>query len=455
MTSPTHTYLYNIILAIGIGILIIYFLPSFFSKYQVNLVEQDKFESDTRLIWFADLNNDGYSDKILRWINGGSQTPYLKIEDKGELFYEQWNISGEWLTICPLMIGDYDNNGFSELFALSFKNDSIFINGFEPYKLNGYEIKSRFIFQANKYNMKQDWYVKSNKFIDLNNDGYKDIVFTFIAGFTRQPRKIVAYDIKNDKIITSGSAGIALVDFSYCDIDSDGKTEILGKTFASDNYNEEFINLTDTNSYLLIYDNKLDLKYPPDTNLGVSTNIIAIPFKNNLVSIWIGRTAYNHARTLKIHQDKYGSLYSIEKDLSGLFTGNPQMLVAKDKHNDKLYLIENDNVIEFDDNLKQISGFTSEYKIGGMVEILDFEEDGSDEFLFVTKMKNRIIICRNEFDHPVSIDNIGVPTSNPNVSIRKVKRGNILRFPYNMDSIGIYMNTIGIQTICTVGCITL
>ena len=420
MTNLKHTYIYNIILSLGIGLLIIYFLPSFFSKFQVKLVEQRKVNPDG-LIWYADLNNDGFSEKIYRGLNGGSQTPYLKIDDKGGLFLTQWNITGEWLIISPLMIGDYDNNGFSEIFALSFKNDSVFINGYEPYKKNGCEIKSRFVFKAAKSNGNQDWYIKSNNFIDLNNDGYKEVVFTFCAGFTKQPRRVVVYDIRNDSFLVTPFAGSTLNNISYSDIDSDGKPEICGKTFASDNYNEENINLTDTNSYLFIFDQNLELKYPPDTNYGVTSDVRAVPYKNKIASLWIGRTAYNHKSILKIYNNKNGILTNIEKDVSNLSQYNPQMLVSNKDNQEILYIIGENKIFRFDENLKQISNITIKHNVESTVKTLDFENDGTDELLFISELKDKMIIYRNDFTHPVIIDIAGYPALNPKVNIRRVK----------------------------------
>ena len=419
MTKLKHTYIYNIILSIGIGLLIIYFLPSFFSKYKVKLIEHKKTNKNL-LVWYADLNNDGVSDRISRGLNFGSKTPYLTVNDKDEYILEQWNINGEWIILSPLMIGDYNINGFSEIFALSFKNDSIFLNGYEPYKKDGYKIKSRFIFKAKKYNGNQDWYVKSNHFIDLNNDGFKEVVFSFRAGFTKQPRRLVAYDIKNDKFLMSPYAGTALDDFYYSDVDSDGKPEICGNTFATDNYYKH-VNLTDNNSYLLIFNQNLKLKYPPDTNYGVSSDVKATPYKNKIVSLWIGRTAYNHKNILKIYNDKDGELVNIEKDVSTLFKNKPQILVAKKDNEEILYLIDDNKIIEFDENLKQISNITIKNNIKGTVKAVDFENDGTDEFLAVSGLRDKIIIYRKGFTHPVSLDVAGYPAIDPIVNIRRIK----------------------------------
>jgi len=421
MTKLKYTYVYNLLLSIGLGLFIIYLIPDFFNKYKVRLADQSRLYTSETLIWYNDLNNDGFSEKIYRGVNGGSQTPYLKFDDKGEYFIEQWNISGEWIQDCPLMIGDFDNNGYKEVFALSYKNDSIFLNGVEPYKNDGLEIRGRFVFKAQKNNNNQDWDVYSNHFVDLNNDGYKEVVFSFLAGFSKQPRKLVAYDIKHDSFLFSSYAGTCPEYFNFSDIDADGQTEIFGRTYAKDNYAES-IPLTDTNSYLLIYGNDLKLKYPPDTNYGVSSSVFAVPFNDNIVTVWLGRTSINNIRALKIYNYNTGKVEKTEKDVSHLLSGIPHLSVLRKKQIDQLYLSgKNGKVFQFNKNLEQIAKSNLNMFNPSSIVPIDFENDGTDEIICYSLVEGRASIFRADFKHPVNIVLSATGKLRPQFSIRKRK----------------------------------
>jgi len=42
MTKLKYTYVYNLLLSIGLGLFIIYLMPDFFNKYKVKLADQSK-----------------------------------------------------------------------------------------------------------------------------------------------------------------------------------------------------------------------------------------------------------------------------------------------------------------------------------------------------------------------------------------------------------------------------
>ncbi len=392
-----------------------------FNKYEVKLVDKET-NTSKELICFSDLNNDGLSDKIFRGINGGSKTPFLMIYDKGEHYLEQWNVTGEWIKLSPLMIGDYDENGYKEVFALSFNHDSVFLNGYEPFKKNGLSIKSRFVFPVKKYNQHQDWYVYSNRFVDINSDGYKEVIFSFLSGFTRQPRRFVAYDIKNDRIILSPLAGVVPERFYISDIDNDGQPEMFGKTYARDNYNEHKINLTDTNSYLLIYDENLEIKYPPDTNYGVSSNVFALPYNNKIATLWIGRTSYNNKYFIKIYDFDVEIKKSYEIDITEDFNSIPQLISVKEQKGDKLYLIDrNGEVFSFSEESKLTLKTDTHIPINTPIKPIDIDNDGIDEIIVFSNANNKVALFRTEFKDPVTFSVEGYSNLLPQISIRKTQ----------------------------------
>ncbi|MBT8385332.1 MAG: hypothetical protein KJO83_06455, partial [Bacteroidia bacterium] len=76
-----------------ISLIVISFLPDYFSKYKVDLVNQEKVSLEG-IVYYADLNNDGKSEKIdaLK-----SQSPnnynasYMVYKSNGD-FVDQFNL---------------------------------------------------------------------------------------------------------------------------------------------------------------------------------------------------------------------------------------------------------------------------------------------------------------------------------------------------------------------------
>ncbi|MFC1734324.1 hypothetical protein ACFL6I_28810, partial [candidate division KSB1 bacterium] len=48
-----------------------------------------------------------------------------------------------------------------------------------------------------------DFSITNGGIVDLNKDGYKEIIFMISGGFSLKPRAIFAYDIKNDSLLES------------------------------------------------------------------------------------------------------------------------------------------------------------------------------------------------------------------------------------------------------------
>jgi hypothetical protein len=54
----------------------------------------------------------------------------------------------------------------------------------------------------------------------LNGDGFKEVVFSVVAGFAKDPRKIYAYEIKNDSLHSSATNFMAFTDLNSIKNDS-------------------------------------------------------------------------------------------------------------------------------------------------------------------------------------------------------------------------------------------
>ena len=61
--------LHPLFIAVTISIVIIYFLPDYFTKYKVELVHSELYNRLNHKVYFEDLNNDGNSEKIICYDN--------------------------------------------------------------------------------------------------------------------------------------------------------------------------------------------------------------------------------------------------------------------------------------------------------------------------------------------------------------------------------------------------
>ena len=146
---------------------------------------------------------------------------------------DQWNFSGKWYDIIET--GDYNNDGEDEIFLFSAKEDSILLHGYSLFN-NELIFNDKFIAKGNpSLNIPAN--VNKGKLIDVNNDGYKEVVFAIMTSFLLAPRALYAYDIKNDTLITSENYGSWRNELYFCDINGDNKEEILSGSTSPGNSN--------------------------------------------------------------------------------------------------------------------------------------------------------------------------------------------------------------------------
>jgi len=172
----------------------------------------------------------------------------------------------------------------------------------------------------------------------------------------------------------------------------------------------------------LIYGNDLKLKYLPDTNYGISSSVFAVPFNDNIVTVWLGRTSINNIRALKIYNYNTGKVEKTEKDVSHLLSGRPLLSVLRKNQIDQLYLSgKNGKVFQFNKNLEQIAKSNLNMFKSSYIIPIDFENDGTDEMISYSLIEGRASIFRADFKHPVNINLSGNSKLKPQFSIRKRK----------------------------------
>ena len=115
-------------IAISISFAIILFLPNFFKKYKVEIINEGLLEKNYKLFSFCDLNSNGISEKIV-FKENISGNAAVKVIIDNRVILDQWNLYGKFphdnFEPC---FHDLDNNGFKEIIVITQKEDSAFIN---------------------------------------------------------------------------------------------------------------------------------------------------------------------------------------------------------------------------------------------------------------------------------------------------------------------------------------
>lgn len=388
-----------IVLSFLLVLIILPFLPRI-SKFTIEFIQEQTISIDDRIMYY-DFDNDGNDEKIIYYNKFDSFHQAFLIHSNG-LILDQWHFEGKRLKLDFCFFGDFNNDNNGELYWLTYENDSVFLNFIEPFSTDKIHNK-RFVLKTE--NMFNDLASYSNELYDLNNDGYKEIIFTLAVGYSKHPRKIIAFDRMNDTVIISPQSCYVLDEFDIEDLDGDGKCEIYVNGSAYGNC-EDSAQFSDRFAWLMMFDNNLDFLFNPIKLGNNPSKVKTKPFKPQdepliaCLYIFDGTTDSSSIKLFNLSGQLVKEKY---------FPDNNSVVGAKllsqARNHKKLFIVfKNGSIYEIDENLnfrltskiEELSNFTT--------IAIDIDRDSEDEFIFFCKNNQKLIITRNDFTHPIEIN---------------------------------------------------
>ncbi|HBH84254.1 MAG TPA: hypothetical protein DDY34_10660 [Bacteroidales bacterium] len=183
---------------------IILLLPPLGLKYRLIIEETGKqYSTDV----YADLNSDGITETI----RSGKGLPYyhLLIMNSDLRVYDQWNFKDDLHPdLKAVSFGNIDNDMYMEIFAFTYKGDSLFLNINEFFEPDGIKLDRVFITKISIVNNTITSNVYPAGFYDVNGDGISEFYFSVQTGFGLEPRLCYFFDKLNYNIeIGNGVSG--------------------------------------------------------------------------------------------------------------------------------------------------------------------------------------------------------------------------------------------------------
>jgi hypothetical protein len=400
-------------------ILVVLLSPSV-PKYKITVTKIMRNTLDLEI--YCDLSGDGISDRIT--LNNDSAMFFsIVIYENPSGVINQWNFEGELLTRSNdyLIVGDYDKNNKNELYIFSLNHDSIMLHCIHDLNNNKPSFKNVFISKVGFRKGKYEAAILKAEMDDLNDDGFKELIFAVNSGFSLTPRNIFAYDIKNKKIISSPFLGMSMTKLIQKDITGDGKNEILIQGHGSDNISDTTIKYHDRSAWLMVLDRKLDFLFEPKEYKGAYSHIYPFVFESN--------NSFNQAGFYtKTTLPPYGSKLSMfdpegkilrEKYLPGIpYNAFYTTFSYSNKGNSFIVLSKRDKkeLLVVD---RQLNIAEEESKITlSHVESLDLDQDGLNELISFDNEEGKLIVLRDNLKHPALID-LTLNTSTLNYSFKE------------------------------------
>jgi hypothetical protein len=400
-------------------ILVILFFPEV-PKYKIVITKIHKNISDLEV--YVDLIGDGFSDRVNIKDDSANMFSIVAYEyPSGKM--NQWNFEGKLLTRTNdyLIAGDYDMNNQKELYIFSLNHDSIMLHSINDLNNNKPAFKNVFISKVGFRKGRYEAAILKAEMEDLNDDGFKELIFAVNSGFSLTPRNIFAYDIINKEVLNSPFLGMSMTRIIQKDITGDGKNEILIQGHASDNIADTSFKYHDRSAWLMVLDRKLNFLFEPKEFKGSYSHIYPFVFENkysaNQPGFFIKSTIPPNESKLCMY-DPIGKI-TREKYLPGIphngfntscsFSINGSSFVVLTKRDKKEFL-----VIDQQFNITEKESETALAQI----ESFDLNDDGLNEIISFDNEKGELIVLRYNLKHPALID----LSLNPGILCYSLKR---------------------------------
>lgn len=387
------------ILSLVVAVLIIMVLPPIFNKYKLDVDQRTKLKPH-QMLYYADLNNDGISEKI-EFRQQLESFFYVTVSTKNKVI-NQWNFQGKVLLTDKLPVTKAGNDSLRSIWIFVLHDHKIYLNCLNPFE-NKFLVKNKFVAVYVPKHKFPDSHPRFCTFFDSNKDGIKEFYFFTETGYSKQPREVFKYDPATDSVYSSRK--------SYADFTQsmlvDTTNHQLALIFASNAAGNSTIDdpYSDMYAWLMCYNRNLSLKYKP-------VKIGFYPSKSTITPVFVDGNKY--FVVMNIYK-------GLEKHLCSLRLFNAQFKLIKEKkfpfstgwQDAKLfapkrqlpffYIIRTNGHIEkLNSDFKVIDRFRIPPLNGTRPVQVDINGDHQDELAFENRNRDKLIITRNDFSHSVS-----------------------------------------------------
>ena len=421
--------LHPLFIALAISLVIIYFLPDYFTKYKVELVEHDRV-GKTQKVYFEDLNGNNKSEKIVTQDNRLNNASFIIYNEKGGII-DQWNFEKKYaLKNKTIQFFDLDKNGYSEVYFVTQKKDSAFLNSIEPLNKQNNNIIEIFIDTIGKYNNKYKISSASLMF-DKSSSADKNILYLSInCGFSGYPRNIYKINIKKKSVdrsphLTNHSRISHLVD-----LNNDGSNEIIIRNGSSSNTISPAITTrSDHSSWLMVLDNDLNFLFEPIEFKIPYSGIKAFPIKKKKEILAFVKSKQGSGFSDKLYIFSKSGKVIQEKTLP---PGTYHIFSESDKNNFFLLNKNNGFIQNYNFDFEELNSFFIESK--SMIYPLDIDEDNKTEWLVISLNSSEVIIYRTNFKDPANFQISNDSSTYLDYDLKKVgEKENEIFFRKGMD----------------------
>ena len=375
------------------------------SKYKMEL-EEKRLTPGIRQIYFSDLNGDHTSEEI----NIDNTPTLLKVMLlDGTKFMAQYNLSPRPVANEFFYAGDYNNDGFKEIYLLTLNGDSVLLSIIDPIVKEDFILNERLIFYSDTTHFVVDIpEVDFLGLVDFRDGRGKTLLFSICTGYSKQPGTIFRYDISLDELMVSPVSGASIYHPFLCNLSADSVPEILLQTSATGNYQSD-IPYSDQSAWLMALNEDLEFVFDPIEFPGYPSSLLVSSFPSDTTTTIIALHHYYGSDTINSGLYLFNNQGNIlrSKSLDQVERAHYYIATGEEKTVPVIYLLNatRGTITVLNKQLK----VTDERSIPPLFKAqllakIDIEGDGNVEYIFCGQEKSSFVIFRNNLTHPLIVN---------------------------------------------------
>lgn len=419
--------IFNQYILSGVVTLLVFFMtPKYFPRYKLELIATKY--TDQWATYFIDLDGDGLSEEFWgdRANDKENNATFIIYSYKGDLI-DQWSFLTEVISFAGAhWFFDLDENGFKEVYFISHKNDSAFLNRIEPLSKNGinHEAQQIFIDKTIRYDGEINFGIEGMLISRHKFKGLRELYFILSAGYAGYPRNVYKYNLTDNQVAKSEHLTNVSKLSGLVDIDGNGFDEILtnGSSFGNQ-LDTSYTKRTDYSIWLNVLDHDLKFVFEPLEFKVPFSELSTLPFKNKeqlgILATLNSRHKESSPSKLLIYTNDGQPLK--EKELG---EGHHKVFVNSDADGFLLFNTTTGQLEKLNFDLEHLSRrllapYSELYEI-------DINEDGRREWLNVSVNKSSFKIYQENFERPVSFDLPNPGSDRFYYGVKQTSSGNLL-----------------------------
>ncbi len=380
------------------AVLIFMSLPINCDRYVLNIIDE-RYVGEKRNVRHADITNDAYSERI---VTGGEETyTWLKIYDYNGVLFDQWNFRGTQEHIefpgGPSGAVGLHGDKSKSIVVFTLVRDSLYLHVIDDLLNPAPGLENRFIATVGPGRGRPDPLIRPPKAGDVFQDGNSDLLFLVSSRFSLYPRRVFAYSMLKDSLLSSPESFYSLRWMEKADMTGNGSNEFLlsGSSVANVTPGAHYFH--DHSNWIMMLDHELNYVFDPIEVPGQAKRIITFPYKTDqqmLIGTLLFRHNLNKPALLSFY-DTRGQLQR-KKELDKTFSrgfklpeADPQKLVMSEQSG-KTYIYDLDQ-----------QKVTIEHPVPATYNysLKDLTGNGANELISTDSRTNSLIVFRNQMQH--------------------------------------------------------